>query len=527
MRILMLGNSFTFYHDMPETLAKLLDAEVTAHTRGGARLAEHLNPKTELGSMTLDALEQEKWDYVILQEMSNGPIKSEKSFRKSVSRLCKLIHSSGATPVLFVTWAYARDCEQLHKLGISYEVMEAQLAEAYRDAAEETSALQAMVGQKFYDLADQIDLYEEDRMHPNEKGSRLAAETIAEVIRKDQEKKKTQESRKALLERTADSETRLRILYLYRLLLSQTDEEHPLTTNQIRALMEEKHGIKMHRTTVSGDVELLTSAGFPIHVQRSRANKYYLEEGQFSLPELKILIDAVESSKFITEKKSTELVNKLVALTSERGAEDLRRHLFPSGRVKSGNEKGYYIVDRINEAINRGRQISFLYTDVDVQKRLVVRHEGTPYTVSPYALIWNGDFYYLVGYYHEKERMSTFRVDRILAEPQILSEAAKAKPAKFHLDRYTKEVFRMYDTEEPETVVLLCENSVMKGLIDKFGKDFKVKVVDDAHFSATVKVCTSPTFYGWVFQWGGKIRILSPEETREEFRRMARAVAEE
>ena len=119
--------------------------------------------------------------------------------------------------------------------------------------------------------------------------------------------------------------------------------------------------------------------------------------------------------------------------------------------------------------------------------------------------------------------MGTFRVDRILAEPEILKEAAKPKPAKFNLERYTKEVFRMYDTEEPETVVLLCENSVMKGLMDKFGKDFKVKVVDPEHFSATVKVCTSPTFFGWVFQWDGKVKIASPEETREAYRRMAQA----
>ena len=526
MRILMLGNSFTFYNDMPSTLADLIGAEVIAHTRGGARLSEHLNPDTQMGAKTLAALENEAWDYVVLQEMSNGPVTSKNAFRKSVALLCEKIRAAGAMPVLYATWAYARDCERLAELGLSYEVMAAELSAAYRDAAEQNDALLANVGQRFYQMTEEKDLYAEDRLHPNEEGSRLAAETIAEVIREDQEKRRAAESRKEKVEKSGDSESRLRLLYLYHLFLKHTDKKHPLTTNQIRSLMELEHGITMHRTTLSSDVDLLIAAGFPIHVERSRANKYFLEEAQFSLPELKILIDAVESSKFITKKQSDVLVRKLMALTSEMGAEDLKRNLFPSGRVRSGNEKGYFIVDRINRAINKGKRISFLYTDYDVRKQLVVRHGGEPYTVSPYALIWSGDFYYMVGYYHEKERMNTFRVDRILAEPTILNKDAMPRPEDFNIDRYTKEVFRMYDTEEPRAVTLRCENSVMKGVIDKFGLDTRVKVMDEDHFSAEVKVCTSPTFYSWVFQWGGRIQITAPEETRNEYREMARAAAE-
>ena len=198
----------------------------------------------------------------------------------------------------------------------------------------------------------------------------------------------------------------------------------------------------------------------------------------------------------------------------------LKRNVHTSGRVRSGNEKGYYIVDAINKAINEGKQISLFYTEFDVNKQQVLRNDGKPYTVSPYMLIWNGDYYYLVGWYHEKERINVFRVDRILTQPAILEKDAQPKPDEFDITHYTNEVFRMYDTEKIRKVTLCCENSVMKGVIDKFGTDFPVKVKDKTHFMTKVSVCTSPTFYGWVFQWGGAIRITAPKEIVEEYREM-------
>ena len=526
MRILMLGNSFTFYNDMPSMLAELTGAEVVHHTRGGARLAEQLNPETQMGAKTLEALEKEAWDYVVLQEMSNGPITSRESFLNSVASLCEKIRAAGATPILYATWAYRKDCDKLEEMGLEYDVMAAQLSEAYHEAADQNEALIAEVGKRFYEQAGKTELYAEDGKHPNEVGSRLAAETIAAVIAADQEKKKTAAVRLEISEKVGDNDTRLRILYMYQLLLKYTDEDHPLTTNEIRALMEKEHGITMHRTTVSSDVELLTYAGYPIQVKRSRANKYFLEEGKFQLAELKVLIDAVESSKFITEKKSEALVAKLISLTSESNASVLTRHLYPSGRVKSGNEKGYYIVDAINQAINSCRRISFLYTDFDGRKSQILRNNGNPYTVSPYALVWNGDYYYLVGWYHEKERMSTFRVDRILTQSVILREAAQPEPENFDIGIYTKEVFRMYDTEEPQQVTLFCDNSVMKGVIDKFGMDIKVQVRDEEHFSTKVMVCVSPTFYSWVFQWGGKIKITAPKDVMKGYRELVKKAME-
>ena len=178
----MLGNSFTFANNMPKTLANLIDAEVVQHTRGGARLAEQLNPDTKMGGMTQAALENEKWDYVILQEMSNGPITSRESFLKNTALLGERIRSNGAVPVLYATWAYQKGGKQLESFGMDYDEMYQKLYEAYHLAADRNHTLIADVGKKFYELSDKVNLYADDGCHPNEKGSQIAAEIIAEVL---------------------------------------------------------------------------------------------------------------------------------------------------------------------------------------------------------------------------------------------------------------------------------------------------------------------------------------------------------
>lgn len=187
MRILMLGNSFTFAQKMPQMLAELTGGKVVQHTRGGARLAEQLNPKTRLGAMTQKALAEERWDYVVLQEMSHGPITSPASFFNSVAKLCGQIRANGATPVLYATWAYRKDSPELICKGWEYAEMARKLAEAYRRAAWENHALLAEVGQRFYALSATQNLYAGDGVHPNEAGARLAARTIAEVIARQEE----------------------------------------------------------------------------------------------------------------------------------------------------------------------------------------------------------------------------------------------------------------------------------------------------------------------------------------------------
>ena len=555
MRILMFGNSFTYYNDMPAMLSEILQAEVKAVTRGGAKLSEFRDPEREIGKEAEDVLRSGHWDYVILQDQSSRPVRFRDSFLRDVHILCRKIRSVGACPLLFATWPYRPGADQYKKTRLDFESLGVGLADAYRTAGEKEGLPVADAGRRFIKLWESGDpkgiegLYAPDGSHPGMAGSRIAAESIADAIRKDMEKKAAQaeeaaergpsgdqipEAEREYFEypkptsvTVKDTDIRIRILHMYQVLRKHSDAEHPLTTNQIRALMEKEHGISMHRTTVPGDIEVLKAAGFNVVGRRARQNKYYLAEGDFELAELKILIDAVESSRFITEKKSGELIEKLSSLTSEQNARKLRRHIFTTGRVRSLNEKCWYIIDAFNEAINEGRRVSFQYTDIDGRKRVVLRNHGRPYIISPYTLLWNGDFYYLLGFDHNKGEMRTYRVDRIADQPQILKEAADPVPEDFDLGRYTREVFRMFDNEQLQEVDLLCSYEVMKGVVDQFGMDIKIKRAGTGWFGLRVTVCTSATFYAWVFQWAGRIRIMGPEKARQEYRQMALKALEE
>lgn len=325
---------------------------------------------------------------------------------------------------------------------------------------------------------------------------------------------------------TMETDHQLRILYLYQILLRHSDIDHPVSTKELIDMMEAYHQIKLHRTTIPKYIELLNAGGLEVMEIRSREKKYYLNDRLFELPEVKLLIDAVQSSKFISVGKSRELISKLMMLTSESNAAKLKRNLYVTRRIKSDNEKGYYIVEAINNAINEGKRISFYYSDYNAQKERVLKNDGQPYVLSPYALIWDGDFYYVLGLNHARNQVNTFRVDRISRQPDILDEAATPAPESLNLADYSREVFRMYDTEKPIEVSLLCENSLMKHLVDHFGLDVNTEIVDDEHIRAKVLVCTSPTFYRWVFGWCGRMKIEGPDSVREGYRRMAQIALE-
>ena len=311
---------------------------------------------------------------------------------------------------------------------------------------------------------------------------------------------------------------RLRILYLYQMLMRDSDENHMLSTPEILRRMEEEHGILMHRTTLPKDVDLLREVGVDVRSERRRALFYYIPEGPFSVPELRLLIDAVLSSKFITDRKSKALVEKLIGLTNAPNSGKLHRTIHTTGKAKSENEKGYAIVDVINEAIHRKRKISFYYFDYDNRKKRVLKNDGKPYIVSPYDLIYDGDYYYMTGFCDKRDEIRTFRVDRIEKQPELLPEAAVKKPKDYRVERYTQEVTRMFSTEETVEVTLLCEAELMKAVIDHFGTNVRTKPVGDNQFRATVKVCPGPTFFRWVFGWGGKMRIEGPVKMKSDYK---------
>lgn len=305
--------------------------------------------------------------------------------------------------------------------------------------------------------------------------------------------------------------TKLRILYLYQHLVQHTDAEHTLSTAELMKILKENYSFKVSRNTISDDLAMLHDCGLHIEHYESTQNKYYYDGHVYELPELKVLVDAIASSKFITQRKSEELITKLLTLTNSQNAAKLRRHIYAAGRVKSENEHGYYIVDAINEAIDTKRKISFYYTDFDIAKQRYVTNGGNLYTVSPYTLIWDGDYYYMRGFCDERQGIRNFRLDRIAEQPKILNQIVVMPPEDYTPADYSKHVFRMYDTEEPVKVQLYCHVSVMKYLIDNFGTDFECEPVDADHFKATVSVCTSTTFYRWVFGFNGKIKIVGPQ----------------
>ena len=243
---------------------------------------------------------------------------------------------------------------------------------------------------------------------------------------------------------------------------------------------------------------------------------YNMISREFDLPELKLLIDAVASSKFITDKKSKELVAKLAKLASNSQADELKRNI-PEGRIKAGNENIYYIVDAVNAAINNGKQISFQYFCYNVRKQKAAKHDEEVYVFSPYYLIWNGDYYYTVGYSEKHGGIGSFRLDRIIKPPTILEDDVVPIPSDFSINQYTG--FHMYNSKS-ETVELICDNSVMDSVIDRFGEAVQTYANDMETFRAVVDVAVNHVFFGWLFGFEGKVKIKSPDDVKEKYRKM-------
>ena len=315
-------------------------------------------------------------------------------------------------------------------------------------------------------------------------------------------------------------ETRTRILRILQLLQTETDADHPITIVEIIRLLKERWSLEAYRITVQQDIEAMIASGYPIVVVRSTQNRYYLQERLFSLPELKLLIDAVESGKLITQKKSQTLKEKLTTLASIHDAGALKRNISLADRVKTENEAGYEILDALNDAINAGVKVSFRYFEYSGTKRRKLKNGGEPYILSPYTLTWNGDFYYVVGWSEKHGKVAVFRVDRIADTPVPLEDPAVKRPKGYSIGSFAEKAFRMFDSDH-ETVTLLCDNRAMNTVIDHFGSKVKTKPVDQDHFQFVVEVSVSPTFFSWIFEFGGMIKIIGPENVKEAFLQQA------
>jgi len=314
------------------------------------------------------------------------------------------------------------------------------------------------------------------------------------------------------------SNQKLKILYLMRILLTETDEAHMLSVGELISRLE-KHDIAAERKTVYADIEALKLFGLDIVMEKRQKYGYYVATRDFELPELKLLADAVQSSKFITERKTLSLIKKLEGFVSKHDAGKLRRQVYIQNRVKNMNESIYYSVDTLHEAISEGKKISFKYFDYNVNKEQVFRRGGAPYFVSPAALSWTEENYYLLAYSDEREGIVHFRVDRMSAVRK-LSEPRHAEAASFKLADYSRKVFGMFGGEEAD-VRLRVDNQIVGAVIDRFGKDAILVPDGEQHFTVSVRVALSPVFYGWLFQFGALIEVASPQSLKDELRRRA------
>lgn len=320
---------------------------------------------------------------------------------------------------------------------------------------------------------------------------------------------------------------KLKLLYLKKILSEETDDRHSLTAQEIISRLKE-YDISAERKALYRDMEELKAFGLDIISEKAGRNVYYhLGCRTFELPELKLLVDSVQSAKFITEKKSVTLIRKLEGLVSKYEAKCLQRQVVISGRVKAINETIYYNVDRLHEAINSDRQIRFQYFQWTVKKEMKLRRDGAWYLVSPWCLMWDDENYYMVAYDSSERMIKHYRIDKML-NISIMPEAREGQDAFQESDMasYARSVFGMFGGELMR-VTFECENSMAGILIDRFGKDIPISPVDEEHFSAWADVAVSRQFIGWVIALGKGIRITAPECVVEKMREETRRLSEQ
>ena len=314
----------------------------------------------------------------------------------------------------------------------------------------------------------------------------------------------------------ADNENS-RILCLMKILTEETDREHILNASQLGEILENRYMIGSNRKTIYRDIDKLREFGLQIEQTRGNSYGYYLASRDFELPELKLLVDAVQSSKFITKNKSEELIEKLSRLTSRENAKALEREVYIYNRPKTNNETIYANVDVIYNAIRSNRQISFLYCEWNLKKQLVPRRGGEEYRASPLILTWDDENYYLVAYDSAAEKIKHYRVDK-MKELRCSEEKREGTQLLkgFDLADFSKKTFGMFGGVDRK-VQLECDNSMVGVILDRFGTDIMIIPAGSDHFRATVNVSVSPQFFGWLTGLGRGVKISWPEEVKEEY----------
>ena len=318
---------------------------------------------------------------------------------------------------------------------------------------------------------------------------------------------------------------KLKLCYVIDIMKRYTDEEHTISITEIIERLADL-GVKAERKSIYRDFSAMETLGYEIIQVHTKTFKYYLANHDFETAEIRMLVDAVQASRFITKKKSNALIKKLERLTTVYNARFMQSQVFVTNRIKASNESIYYNVDTIHNAIHENSRISFTYYDWSMTKRRVLRHGGERYNVSPWMLIWNNENYYLIGYETQSEQIKHYRVDRMLSL-ELTHEEREGSEAFSDIDvaEYSKKFFGMYNGVI-ETVELNCAKGVTNAVVDRFGTDLKFIVQGDDTFNVSVKVAVSPVFLSWVFMFGGQIKIVSPASAADRLVEMAKVFTE-
>ena len=317
-----------------------------------------------------------------------------------------------------------------------------------------------------------------------------------------------------------------KLLHLAQLLLHETDEDHPIT---VARMIEElgRYDIKAERKSIYDDLEALRSFGLDVQCRKGRSSGWFIGAREFELPEVKLLMDAVQSSRFLTQKKSDALIRKLERLASVHQARQLQRQVYVSGRIKVMNESIYYNVDKIHTAIAGQKAITFRYFDYDLHRQKVFHREGRRYIVSPYGLIWNSENYYLVAFDHRNQEMRHYRADK-MCEIVVtsLDRQGRERYPDFQIAQYGQKHFGMYSGREV-TVTLRGKNSMAGVVWDRFGQEVILVPDGEDHFTVTLPVVMSPQFFGWLFGLDGGLVLTAPRQAVEAYRQKLSAASAE
>lgn len=323
------------------------------------------------------------------------------------------------------------------------------------------------------------------------------------------------------------SNQKMKMIYLLKILLERTDETHSISMLEIIAALEE-YGVTAERKSLYTDIESLRQYGMDIIGEKEgRSYRYYIGNRQFELAELKLLVDSVQAAKFITAGKSRELIKKIGGLASKYEASQLQRQVYVAERIKTANESIYYNVDMVHAAISKNVKIKFQYFQWNIHKKMVLKRNGDFYEVSPWAMSWDDENYYLIAYDSGAAKIKHFRVDKML-HIELTDEKREGKEQfkEFDMAIYAKKMFGMFGGEE-QMVKLECKNELVGVIIDRFGKDISIMKTDEEHFSVNVKVAVSDQFLAWVIGLGQGVRILEPESVLDKMREVTGRLVQE